>query len=179
MGKVIKNAATAQKNGSSAEMSNASFALRQVTVRAQNTEEYFRILHQAVTSKDIRLIVTPWTDKDSNPYYWLGVRVEDVELDFKMMLNDEIEKFILAFLKGEELPEVTDFSSKPVEDRDKWLDGHMKKYRPLADKVHEKLEKSERNGKHYHSKKLLFPHGKIAYHGKEVQDILSILGKEE
>ena len=42
-------------------------------------------------------------------YVWFGIRKGYTELDGKLLLNAQIWNYLLAFLMGKELPEVTEF----------------------------------------------------------------------
>lgn len=153
----------------------SNFRLRQVTVKAQSNEALFKLIEQAINRRPVQVIVTPRIDVAGLPYYWIGVRFDYQELNFKLQVNDQITKYILAYLKGEkELPTVTEYEpTEKIEDVDGWLMEHeMKHYRHS---ISFREEINLREGVNYLTKKLIFINGKINYPSTKCDDVLSII----
>ena len=120
------------------------------------------------------LVMTPRVDKGEQPYAWIGIRVEDRQFETKLPLNDDIMHFLVAFLQGRDLPEVTDFKiSEKVTDAESWLSTHYNEY--AVEAKEEKSETSASDGVFYLNKVLVFERGKITYPGKRYESVLSML----
>jgi hypothetical protein len=152
-----------------------AFQLRQVTVKAQSNEALFKLVEQAISRKPIQVIVTPRIDVAGYAYYWMGIRFDRQELDFKLKINEQIGKYILAYLKGDEpLPIVTEFEpSKKIENPEEWLREHEAHHSLSA--ITSKEELSMRDEVNYLTTKLMFMNGKIKYPSIKCEDVLSLL----
>lgn len=154
---------------------NNNFQLRQIAVKAQSNEALFKLIEQAISRKPVQVIVTPRVDVGGYPYYWIGVRFDYRELNFKLQVTEQIMDYILAYLKGDEqLPTVTDFNpTEKVENVGEWLRSHEVKH--IYSALYNKEELSLREGTNYLTKKFVYPHGKINYPSIKCDDALSLL----
>lgn len=154
---------------------NNNFQLRQITVKAQSNQALFKLIEQAIERKPVQVIVTPRIDAGGYPYYWIGVRFDYQELNFKLQVTEQIMDYILAYLKGDEqLPTVTDFNpTEKVQNVDDWQRSHEGKHACSA--LYGKEELSLREGMNYLTRKLVYPHGKVNYPSVKCEDVLSII----
>lgn len=153
----------------------SNFQLRQITVKAQTNEALFKLIEQAISRKPVQVIVTPRIDAGGYPYYWIGVRFDYRELNFKLQVTEQIMDYILAYLKGDEqLPTVTEFNStERVENVGEWLRGHEVKHN--CSSLYNKEELSLREGVNYLTRKLVYINGKVNYPSIKCEDALAIL----
>lgn len=153
----------------------SNFQLRQVTVKGQSNEALFKLIEKAVKESPVQVIVTPRIDAGNYPYYWIGVRFDRQELNFKLLVNDQIVNFILAYLKGDEpLPTVTDFKpTSTVADSEEWLFKHQSSHSQSAISCKEELVM--RDDVSYLTTKLNFMNGKVIYPSTKCEDVLSII----
>ena len=82
-------------------MSSATFIpYQRLELQSMSTEKLLNIIRIAVENyPDTSLILTPRIDQSGQAYYWTGLRYGGcTELDFVLLLNKEIEAFILCFL---------------------------------------------------------------------------------
>ena len=155
--------------------SQSNFQLRQIAVKAQSNEALFKLIEQAIDRKPAQVIVTPRVDQGGYPYYWIGVRFDYQELNFKLQVTEQIMDYILAYLKGDsELPTVTEFNpTTKVENVAEWLRSHEMKH--IGSSLYNKEELSIKEGANYLTRKFLYPHGKVNYPSIKCEDALSIL----
>lgn len=160
-----------------AESSNSTTkALQQTIVKGGTTEQLFTLMQRAISNSPVEIIVTPRVDKGSNAYYWVGVRFENKELDFKLPVNQQIKAYILAYLRrgNVALPEVTDFEPETgIVDMNHWLLDHEAEHEKYAMHKDEQVRLSD--GKNYLKLRLKYHFGKIIYPSTEVEDILSLI----
>ena len=151
------------------------FLVRQIIVKGRNNQELFQILQNSIIKESVQVIASPRIDVAGNAYYWLGVRFDRFELDFKLLVNQQIMNYIFSYLKGdEELPDVTDFTPEiPKIELSQWIREHEHKHFTLTAKCKEELQIGE--GKNYLVRKLVFQNGKFIYPSMEVEDILSLI----
>lgn len=155
------------------------FYIHRVELRGMNNYDAFDVVRRAVENgKVLRMLVTPGVDRNGCPYYWMGLRYDRNEIVFKLLVNDEISAYIVAFLKGEEdMPEVTSCVPDTVsENREEWLISHRCMLAGKAKTVKEELVSS--NGRVFLNTKLGFLKGKVSY-SEEYSDILSFLKPDE
>ncbi len=139
-----------------------------------STSEIISEIKMAFNEPKAVLLMTPRVDKGEQPYAWIGIRVEETQLNMKLQLNEDIMKFLIAFLQDKELPEVSDFKiPEGIVDAEKWLTNHYNEYAVEAQA--EKKEASTSEGVFYLNKVLVFERGKITYPGKPYESILSML----
>ena len=151
-------------------------ALQQTIVKGGTTEQLFALMQRAISNNPVEVIVTPRVDKGANAYYWVGVRFENRELDFKLPVNKEIKDYILAYLRrgNVELPKVTDFEPEAgIVDINQWLLDHETEHTGFA--MHKDEQVRMGDNKNYLKLRLKFPFGKIIYPSTEVEDILSLI----
>ncbi len=155
--------------------SKSNFSIRQVAVKAQSNEALFKLIEQAIQRKPVQMIVTPRIDAGGYPYYWVGVRFDYQELNFKLQVNEQIMKYILAYLKGdEELPTVTNFNpTEKIEHVEEWLENHEMNH--IFSSIYDKEELSMREGGNYLTRKFVYQNGKINYPSTKCEDVLSII----
>ena len=140
-----------------------------------STEQIISIIRIAAKNyDDTSLILTPRIDQSGQAYYWTGLRYgECTELDFKLLLNREIESFILCFLlRGEKgLLDISDFTPDPTMTRGiDWLQYHQYRHLEYAQSVKDFIRTS--NGRTFKNRKLTFPHGSIVY-SQEIKNVFS------
>lgn len=167
----------------SSEMTSVSsnapaMALHQTIVKGGTTEKLFALMQGAIERKPVDVIVTPRVDKGANAYYWVGVRFENRELDFKLPVNQQIKDYILAYLRRSNvaLPEVTDFEPEAVADSNQWLLDHETEHSRFA--MHKDEQVHMGDEKNYLKLRLKFPFGKIIYPATAVEDVLSLIMQE-
>lgn len=177
MKKIIKNSHVAESSVMESVSSNAPVrALQQTIVKGGTTEQLFALMQRAISSNPVEVIVTPRVDKGANAYYWVGVRFENRELDFKLPVNKEIKDYILAYLRrgNVELPKVNDFEPEAgIVDINQWLLYHETEHTGFAMHKDEQVRMSD--DKNYLKLRLKFPFGKIIYPATAVEDILSLI----
>ena len=83
--------------------------LRVIKIKPAGNAKMFRTLAKAIAAGATTLIVTTRVDVAGCGYVWFGIRKGYTELDGKLLLNAQIWNYLLAFLMGKELPEVTEF----------------------------------------------------------------------
>lgn len=173
----IKNSNVVESSVMESVSSNAPVrALQQTIVKGGTTEQLFALMQRAISNNPVEIIVTPRVDKGANAYYWVGVRFENRELDFKLPVNKEIKDYILAYLRrgNVELPEVTDFEPEAgIVDVNQWILDHEKEHTGFA--MHKAEQVRMGDDKNYLKLRLTFPFGKIIYPSTEVEDILSLI----
>ena len=179
----MKNVVKTSNSVNSSEMTSVSsnapaMALQQTIVKGGTTEQLFTLMQRAIEKKPTAVIVTPRVDKGSNAYYWVGVRFESRELDFKLPVNQQIKDYILAYLRRSNvaLPEVTDFEPEAVEDANQWLLDHETEHSRFA--MHKDEQVHMGDEKNYLKLRLQFPFGKIIYPATAVEDVLSLIMQE-
>ena len=99
-------------------MNNPEFIpYQRLDLKGMTTSALVNLIGVAATNfQGTSLILTPRIDQNGYAYYWTGLRYgECTELDFKLMLNREIESFILCFLlKGKDgLLDISDYTPDP------------------------------------------------------------------
>ena len=158
-------------------MNNQSFIpYQRLELKNMSTEKLLNIIRIAATNySDTSLIITPRIDQNGQAYYWTGLRYgECTELDFKLMLNREIEAFILCFLmKGKDgLVDVGNFTPDPAMTHGiNWLQYHQYRHLEYSQGVKDFIRTS--NGRTFQNRKLTFPHGSIVY-STEIKDVFSM-----
>lgn len=160
----------------SASSNSTATTLRQTIVKGGTTQQLFTLMSRAMANNPVDVIVTPRVDKGSNAYYWVGVRFENRELDFKLPMNRQIRAYILAYLRrgNVELPKVTDFEPETgIMDMGQWILDHEAEHEKFA--IHKDEHVSMAGGKNYLKVRLRYHFGKIIYPATEVEDILSLI----
>ena len=158
-------------------MNNQSFTpYQRLELKKMSTEQIISIIRVAATGfPDTSLILTPRIDQSGQAYYWTGLRYGGcTELDFKLMLNKEIESFILCFLmKGKNgLVDVGNFTPDPTMTRGiNWLQYHQYRHLEYCQGFNDFIRTS--NGRTFQNRKLTFPHGSIIY-SQEIKDVFSV-----
>ena len=172
--KVITNSTEMTSVSSNAPV----MALQQTVIKGGTTEKLFALMQRAIEKKPDAVIVTPRVDRASNAYYWVGVRFENRELDFKLPVNKQIKDYILAYLRRSnvELPTVTDFEPEAVADSNQWLLDHETEHSKYA--MHKDEQVHMGDEKNYLKLRLKFPFGKIIYPATAVEDVLSLIMQE-
>ena len=179
MNEVLSNSVNSSEMTSVSANSNAPVkALQQTIVKGGTTEKLFALMQGAIERKPVDVIVTPRVDKGANAYYWVGVRFENRELDFKLPVNQQIKDYILAYLRRSnvELPTITDFEPEAVEDVNQWLLDHETEHGKYA--MHKDEQVHMGDEKNYLKLRLQFPFGKIIYPATAVEDVLSLIMQE-
>lgn len=161
-------------NGSTAETKH-SFPIARAVIKGKSNEELVSLLNEAVRGNAVKWIhLTPRIDKGGYPYYWVGLRNRDMEVQFKLLINGEVEDFVHAYLTGAtELPEVKNHYPDPtVSAGAEWLADHMRENTKYSEKVKKTI--STAKGRTFVNTTLRFKNGKI-YYSEEQADIISFL----
>lgn len=157
-------------------MNNPEFIpYQRLDLKGMTTSALVNLIGVAATNfQGTSLILTPRIDQNGYAYYWTGLRYgECTELDFKLMLNREIESFILCFLmKGKDgLLDISDYTPDPTMTRGiDWLQYHQYRHLEYSQGVKDFIRTS--NGRTFQNRKLTFPHGSIIY-SQEIKDVFS------
>ena len=157
-------------------MNNPEFIpYQRLDLKGMTTSALVNLIRVASTNvQGTSLILTPRIDQNGYAYYWTGLRYgECTELDFKLMLNKEIESFILCFLmKGKNgLVDVGNFTPDPTMTRGiNWLQYHQYRHLEYCQGFNDFIRTS--NGRTFQNRKLTFPHGSIIY-SQEIKDVFS------
>ena len=148
---------------------------QRLTLKGMDTEQLIQLIREAAANfPDTSLIITPRIDQSGQAYYWTGLRYGSTELDFALLLNREIEAFILSFLiKGRDgLTDISSYSPDPTMTRGiNWLQSHMYRHLEYSQQTQDFIRYS--NGRTFKNKKLTFPFGSIVY-SQEIEDVLSV-----
>ena len=158
-------------------MNNTTFIpYQRLELKKMSTEQIISIIRVAATNyDDTSLILTPRIDQSGQAYYWTGLRYgECTELDFKLMLNREIESFILCFLvKGKDgLLDISDYTPDLTMTRGiDWLQYHQYRHLEYCQGVRDFIRTSK--GRTFQNRKLTFLHGSIIY-SQEIKDVFSV-----
>lgn len=157
-------------------MNNPEFIpYQRLDLKGMTTSALVNLIGVAATNfTGTTLILTPRIDQNGYAYYWTGLRYgECTELDFKLMLNREIESFILCFLlKGKDgLLDISNYTPDPTMTQGiNWLQYHQYRHLEYAQGVKDFIRTS--NGRTFQNRKLIFPHGSIIY-SQEIKDVFS------
>lgn len=158
-------------------MNNPEFIpYQRLDLKGMTTSALVNLIGVAATNfQGTSLILTPRIDQDGYAYYWTVLRYgECTELDFKLMLNREIESFILCFLlKGKDgLLDISDYTPDPTMTQGiNWLQYHQYRHLEYSQDVKDFIRTS--NGRTFQNRKLTFPHGSIVY-SQEIKDVFSV-----
>ena len=148
---------------------------QRLTLKGMDNQSLINLIRQAAANfPDTSLIVTPRIDQSGQPYYWTGLRYGNTELDFALLLNREIEAFILCFLiKGRDgMTDISNYSPDPTMTREiNWLQSHMYRHLEYTKDIQDYIRYSK--GRTFQNKKLAFPFGSIVY-SQEIENVLSV-----
>ena len=152
-----------------------STPIQRLTLKGMDTEQLIQLIREAAANfPDTSLIVTPRIDQSGQAYYWVGLRYGSTELDFVLLLNREIEAFILCFLlKGKDgLTDISDYSPDPTMTSEiNWLQYHHYRHLEYAQEIRDYIRYSK--GRTFRNRKLTFPFGSIVY-SQEIESVLSL-----
>ena len=157
-------------------MNSTSFtSYQRLALKGMGTEQLIQLIRQAAANfPDTSLIITPRIDQSGQAYYWTGLRYGSTELDFALLLNREIEAFILSFLiKGRDgLTDISSYSPDPTMTRGiNWLQSHMYRHLEYSQQTQDFIRYS--NGRTFKNKKLTFLHGSIVY-SQEIESVFPL-----
>ena len=157
-------------------MNSTSFtSYQRLTLKGMDSQSLIHLIRQAsANSPDTTLIITPRIDQSGQSYYWTGLRYGNTELDFALLLNREIEAFILCFLiKGKDgMTDISNYSPDPTMTNGiNWLQSHMYRHLEYSQQTQDFIRHS--NGRTFQNKKLKFPFGSIVY-SQEIENVLSV-----
>ena len=152
-------------------MNSTSFtSYQRLALKGMDNQSLINLIRQAAANfPDTTLIITPRIDQSGQPYYWTGLRYCNTELDFALLLNREIEAFILCFLiKGRNgMTDISNYSPDPTMTRGiNWLQSHMYRHLEYSQQTQDFIRYS--NGR-----KLTFPFGSIVY-SQEIENVLAV-----
>lgn len=149
--------------------------IQRLTLKGMDSQSLIHLIRQAAANfPDTSLIITPRIDQSGQPYYWTGLRYGNTELDFTLLLNREIEAFILSFLiKGRDgMTDISNYSPDPTMTRGiNWLQSHMYRHLEYSQQTQDFIRYS--NGRTFQNRKLTFPFGSIVY-SQEIDNILAV-----
>ena len=175
MKKIIENQLANNGSEGLAQLANerqndareARTPLRLVKMKFDTNAKMVRTLTAAVSKGIDKLILTPRVDVAGCGYVWLGIRKGRIELDGKLLLNRQIGEYLLAYLQGTELPEITDFDSdREICCQSDWLEA-------IATTAEEEYTETEETG--YLTQKYHFPNGKVIMPSEEIADVTALL----
>ena len=157
-------------------MNNTSFtSYQRLTLKGMDNQSLIHLIRQASANfPDTTLIITPRIDQSGQAYYWTGLRYGTTELDFTLLLNREIEAFILCFLiKGKDgMTDINNYSPDPTMTRNiNWLQSHLYRHLEYSQQTQDFIRYS--NGRTFKNRKLTFPFGSIVY-SQEIDNVLSV-----
>ena len=149
--------------------------LRVIKIKPAGNAKMFRTLAKAIAAGATTLIVTTRVDVAGCGYVWFGIRKGYTELDGKLLLNAQIWNYLLAFLMGKELPEVTEFEpDREICCQSEWLAEVAAEVEKLTSVTSEEYNESE-EGIGYLAKKYHFPNGKVVMPAEAMEDITELL----
>lgn len=157
---------------------NGPFLMRQVVLKPRTAEEAVELLKDAI-SKDnnLQLIVTPRVDKGRKAYFYIGVRKDRQEVDFKLPVSKETRNFVLAYLNGEQvLPEISSCEPETVASADEaaWFENLEDHLRDMNAIGKEKVEITDSAS--YLKVTYKMRNGKVSIDKGVVESLFSLLG---
>ena len=172
---ISENAASQQVAGNRAEEQEEKMNLRIIKIKPAGNAKMFRTLAKAIAAGATTLIVTTRVDVAGCGYVWFGIRKGYTELDGKLLLNAQIWNYLMAFLMGKELPEVTEFEpDREICCQSEWLVEVAAEVEKLTPITSEEYNESE-EGIGYLAKKYHFPNGKVVMPAEAMEDITDLL----
>ena len=148
--------------------------IQRLTLKGMDSQSLINLIRQASTNfPDTSLIITPRIDQSGQAYYWTGLRYGSTELDFTLLLNREIEAFILCFLiKGRNgMTDISSYSPDPTMTRNiNWLQSHLYRHLEYSQQTQDFIRCS--NGRTFKNRKLTFPFGSIVY-SQEIENVFA------
>ena len=158
-----------------AEEQEEKINLRIIKIKPAGNAKMFRTLTKAIAAGATTLIVTTRVDVAGCGYVWFGIRKGYTELDGKLLLNAQIWNYLLAFLMGKELPEVTEYEpDREICCQSEWLAEVAAEVEKLTAITSEEYNESE-EGIGYLAKKYHFPNGKVVMPAEAIEDITELL----
>ena len=175
MNVISENAASQQVAGNRAEEQEEKTNLRVIKIKPVGNAKMFRTLAKAIAAGATTLIVTTRVDVAGCGYVWFGIRKGYTELDGKLLLNAQIWNYLMAFLMGKELPEVTEFEpDREICCQSEWLAEVAAEVEKLTPITSEEYNESE-EGIGYLAKKYHFSNGKVVMPAEAMEDITDLL----
>lgn len=158
-----------------AEEQEEKMNLRIIKIKPAGNAKMFRTLAKAIAAGATTLIVTTRVDVAGCGYVWFGIRKGYTELDGKLLLNAQIWNYLMAFLMGKELPEVTEFEpDREICCQSEWLAEVAAEVEKLTPITSEEYNESE-EGIGYLAKKYHFSNGKVVMPAEAMEDICDLL----
>ena len=149
--------------------------LRVIKIKPAGNAKMVRTLTKAIAAGATTLIVTTRVDVAGCGYVWFGIRKGYTELDGKLLLNAQIWNYLMAFLMGKELPEVTEFEpDREICCQSEWLAEVAAEVEKQTSVTSEEYNESE-EGIGYLAKKYHFPNGKVVMPAEAMEDITDLL----
>ena len=149
--------------------------IQRLTLKGMDNQSLINLIRQAAANfQDTSLIITPRIDQSGQAYYWTGLRYGNTELDFALLLNREIEAFILCFLiNGRDgMTDISSYSPDPTMTRGiNWLQSHIYRHLEYSQQTQGFIRYSK--GRTFQNRKLLFLHGSIVY-SQEIENVLAV-----
>lgn len=154
------------------------FLMRQVVIKPRSAEEAFNIIKKAVANeKTVQMIVTPRIDRGRKAYFYVGIRIDRQEVDFKFPVNRETRQYLLSYMNGETpLPEISNYEPETVTSADEagWFDTLEDQLLDMKLVGKEKLEITD--GANYLKVSYKMKNGKITFDKGVVEDIFALIG---
>lgn len=158
-----------------AEEQEEKMNLRIIKIKPAGNAKMFRTLSKAIAAGATTLIVTTRVDVAGCGYVWFGIRKGYTELDGKLLLNAQIWNYLMAFLMGKELPEVTEYEpDREICCQSEWLAEVAAEVEKQTTITSEEYNESE-EGIGYLAKKYHFPNGKVVMPAEAMEDITDLL----
>ena len=172
---ISENAESQQVAGNRFVEREEKMNLRISKIKPAANAKMFRTLAKAIAAGATTLIVTTRVDVAGCGYVWFGIRKGYTELDGKLLLNAQIWNYLMAFLMGKELPEVTEFEpDREICCQSEWLAEVAAEVEKLTPITSEEYNESE-EGIGYLAKKYHFPNGKVVMPAEAMEDITELL----
>lgn len=157
---------------------NGPFLMRQVVLKPRTAKEAVEVLKDAIAKdQNLQLIVTPRVDKGRKAYFYIGVRKDRQEVDFKLPVSKETRNYVLAHLNGEQvLPEISTYEPETVASADEaaWFENLEDHLRDMNAVGKEKVEITDNAS--YLKVTYKMRNGKISIEKGVVESLFSLLG---
>lgn len=157
---------------------NGPFLMRQVVLKPRTAKEAVEILKDAIAKdQNLQLIVTPRVDKGRKAYFYIGVRKDRQEVDFKLPVSRDTRNYVLAYLNGEQsLPEINSFDPETVASADEaaWVETIEDQLREMNAVGKERVEMTDDAS--YLKVTYKMRNGKVSFDKGVVESLFALLG---
>lgn len=157
---------------------NGPFLMRQVVLKPRTAKEAVEVLKDAIAKdQNLQLIVTPRVDKGRKAYFYIGVRKDRQEVDFKLPVSRDTRNYVLAYLNGEQsLPEINSFDPETVASADEaaWVETIEDQLREMNAVGKERVEMTDDAS--YLKVTYKMRNGKVSFDKGVVESLFALLG---